>query len=186
MNTLAVDATVDEGRYTSFAVTQSAHPDHPTLRRHRIGVGLYDRAEDGRLVRRTTVETDVVGERTDVAKLLGAEQPDLVLLNDGDLSYAKVRFDERSLATVRESIQDIDDSLARAVCWGALWDMTRDAELPAGAFVEMVPAKALTNVSWWSLPAAASSRRRRRPDSQVTRSAFRLSGWQSWSIAICT
>ncbi len=139
VNTLAVDATVDdEGRYTSFAVTQSAHPDHPTLRRHRIGVGLYDRAQDGRLVRRTTVETDVVGARTDVAKLLGAQQPDLVLLNDGDLSYAKVRFDERSLATVRESIQDIDDSLARAVCWGALWDMTRDAELPAGDFVEMV------------------------------------------------
>ena len=139
VNTLAVDATVDdEGRYTSFAVTQSAHPEHPTLRRHRIGVGLYDRAQDGRLVRRTTVETDVVGARTDVAKLLGAQQPDLVLLNDGDLSYAKVRFDERSLATVRESIQDIDDSLARAVCWGALWDMTRDAELPAGDFVEMV------------------------------------------------
>jgi aminopeptidase N len=139
VNTLAVDATVDdEGRYTSFAVTQSAHPDHPALRRHRIGIGLYDRGEDGRLVRRTAVETDVVGERTDVAKLLGAEQPDLVLLNDGDLTYAKIRFDERSLATVRESIQDIDDSLARALCWGALWDMTRDAELPAGDFVALV------------------------------------------------
>jgi len=139
VNTLAVDATVDdEGRYTSFAVTQSAHPDHPTLRRHRIGIGLYDRREDGRLVRRTAVETDVVGARTDVAKLLGAAQPDLVLLNDGDLSYAKIRFDERSLATVRESIQDIDDSLARALCWGALWDMTRDAELPAGDFVALV------------------------------------------------
>ena len=72
VNTLSVDATVDEdGRYVSFAVVQSAHPDHPTLRRHRIGVGLYDRAEDGRLVRRTTVETDVVGARTEVAKLVG-------------------------------------------------------------------------------------------------------------------
>ena len=101
-------------------------------------MGLYDRGEDGRLTRRTTVETDVVGERTDVAKLVGVEQPDLVLLNDGDLTYAKVRFDARSLATVRESIHLIDDSLARAVCWGALWDMTRDAELSAGDFVALV------------------------------------------------
>ena len=139
VNTLSVDTTVDpEGRFTAFSVVQSAHPDHPTLRRHRIGVGLYDRGEDGRLTRRTTVETDVVGERTDVAKLIGVEQPDLVLLNDGDLSYAKIRFDERSLATVRESIHRIDDSLARAVCWGALWDMTRDAELSAGDFVALV------------------------------------------------
>ncbi len=139
VNTLAADYTVDdEGRFTSFSVVQSADPDHPTLRRHRIGVGLYDRGEDGRLTRRTTVETDVVGERTDVAKLVGVEQPDLVLLNDGDLTYAKVRFDARSLATVRESIHRIDDSLARAVCWGALWDMTRDAELSAGDFVALV------------------------------------------------
>jgi aminopeptidase N len=139
VNTLSVDAAVDEdGRYSSFAVVQSAHPDHPTLRRHRIGVGLYDRAEDGRLVRRTTVETDVVGARTEVAKLVGTTQPDLVLLNDGDLSYAKIRFDERSLATVRESIHRIESSLARALCWGALWDMTRDAELSAGDFVALV------------------------------------------------
>ena len=139
VNTLAADYSVDdEGRFTSFSVVQSADPDHPTLRRHRIGVGLYDRGEDGRLTRRTTVETDVVGARTDVAKLVGVEQPDLVLLNDGDLTYAKVRFDARSLATVRESIHLIDDSLARAVCWGALWDMTRDAELSAGDFVALV------------------------------------------------
>ncbi len=139
VNTLTADFDVDdEGRFASFSVVQGAHPDHPTLRRHRIGVGLYDRDESGRLVRRTTVETDVVGARTEVAKLVGVAQPDLLLLNDGDLSYAKIRFDERSLATVRESIQHVDDSLARALCWGALWDMTRDAELSPGDFVSMV------------------------------------------------
>jgi aminopeptidase N len=108
------------------------------LRRHRIGVGLYDRDNSGRLVRRTTIETDVVGERTDVAKLVGAPQPALLLLNDGDLTYAKIRFDERSMATLCESIDEIEDSLARALCWGALWDMTRDAELTAGDFVSLV------------------------------------------------
>jgi aminopeptidase N len=142
VNTLRADFTLDpDGRFASFSVVQSADPATPTLRRHRIGVGLYDRDARGRLVRRTTdqaVETDVVGERTDVAKLVGMEQPDLLLLNDGDLSYAKIRFDERSLTTVRESIHTLDDSLARAVCWGALWGMTREAELPAGDFVEIV------------------------------------------------
>jgi aminopeptidase N len=139
VNTLAADFTVDdEGRFTSFAVRQTAHAGHPTLRRHRIGVGLYDFDASGRLVLRTAVETDVVGARTEVEKLVGAAQPDLLLLNDGDLSYAKIRFDERSLATVRGSIHLVEDSLARALCWGALWDMTRDAELAAGDFVAIV------------------------------------------------
>jgi aminopeptidase N len=139
VNTLRPEFTVDdEGRFTSFSVSQSATVDHPTLRRHRIGVGLYDRDETGRLVRRTSIETDVVGASTDVPKLVGVERPALVLLNDGDLSYAKVRFDEQSLATVRESIHLVEDSLSRALCWGALWDMTRDAELTAGDFVQIV------------------------------------------------
>jgi aminopeptidase N len=139
VNTLTAEFELDaDGRYSSFRVRQSAHPDFPVLRRHRIGVGLYDRDAHGRLVRRTTVETDVTGATTDVAKLVGVEQPDLLLLNDGDLSYAKIRFDERSLATVLESLPSVADSLPRALCWGALWDMTRDAELPPREFVRVV------------------------------------------------
>ncbi len=138
VNTLAADFEVDaEGTFTSFAVKQSAHPDFPTLRRHRIAVGLYD-SENGRLVRRTSVETDVNGERTEVSALVGQKQPDLVLLNDGDLTYAKIRLDERSLATVVNGIDTLDDSLARALCWGAAWDMTRDAEMAATDFVTLV------------------------------------------------
>jgi len=138
VNTLAPDFEVDdEGRFTSFAVRQAAHPDFPTIRRHRIGIGLYD-SQDGRLVRRTSIETDVSSERTEVAELVGERQPDLVLLNDGDLTYAKIRLDERSLATLIEDIATLDDSLARALCWGAAWDMTRDAEMSATDFVTLV------------------------------------------------
>ena len=126
-----------DGCFASFHVTQSAHPDFPTLRRHRIAIGLYDEV-DGRLVRRTSVETDVSGERTEVPELTGHRQPDLVLLNDGDLSYAKVRLDERSLRTLVSGVDTLDDSLARAVCWGAAWDMTRDAEMAASDFVALV------------------------------------------------
>jgi aminopeptidase N len=136
---LAPEFTVDEaGAFSSFAVRQAATPEFPTLRRHRIGIGLYDRDGNGRLVRRTALETDVQGETTEVAALVGERQPDLLLLNEGDLTYAKIRLDERSLATVVESVHTLDDSLARALCWSAAWDMTRDAEMSAGDFVTLV------------------------------------------------
>src|SRR3954452_7540301 len=143
VNTLTPRFEVDdEGSYSSFSVLQSAVVEHPTLRRHRIAIGLYDSVpnEQGeeRLVRRTTVEVDVEGESTPIAELVGARQPDLLLLNDGDLTYAKIRLDERSLATVVGGLSRLDDSLARALCWGAAWDMTRDAEMRATDFVHLV------------------------------------------------
>ena len=138
VNTLApVFAVGGDGAFTRFGVAQSAPSDFPTLRRHRIGVGLYDLRE-GRLSRRDTLEIDVEGETTEVPALVGIKQPDLVLLNDGDLTYAKIRLDDRSLATAIEHIDTVDDSLARALLWGAAWDMTRDAEMAATDFVRLV------------------------------------------------
>src|SRR4029079_12779289 len=106
------------------------------------GVGLYDEV-GGRLVRRRTIETDIEGDLTVIDALVGEQQPDLLLLNDGDLTYAKIRLDERSLATVVGGLRLLDDSLARALCWGAAWDMTRDAEMSATDFVTLV----LTNIA---------------------------------------
>ena len=142
VNTLEPDFELDaDGAYASFGVRQTAAAGFPTLRRHRIGVGLYD-AQDGHLVRRSHLEVDIEGELTSIDELVGQRQPDLLLLNDGDLTYAKIRLDERSLATVVEGLRRLDDSLARALCWGAAWDMTRDAEMSATDFVELV----LTNI----------------------------------------
>ncbi|MGY1644225.1 aminopeptidase N [Geodermatophilus sp. SYSU D00703] len=129
----------DDGRYARFAIEQTAVAEHPVLRRHRLAVGLYDRGPD-RLTRTTRVELDVDGEVTEVPDLVGHPAADLVLVNDDDLTYAKLRLDERSLATLRESIGTIPDSLARALCWSAAWDMTRDAELPARDWVALVLA----------------------------------------------
>jgi aminopeptidase N len=69
---------------------------------------------------------------------VGQRLPDLVLVNDGDLTFAKIRLDERSLATVMDRLGDLDDSLARAVCWSACWDMARDGELPARHYLRLV------------------------------------------------
>jgi aminopeptidase N len=121
------------------------------LRPHRIGVGLYNR--DGAVLRlRTRLDVQVEGERTRV-DLGPSDPPDLLLLNDGDLTFAKVRFDERSLATVLTHLRLLNDSMARAVCWSALWDTCRDAELPAASFVDAV----LTNLSAETEPAVAAA-----------------------------
>lgn len=140
VNTLHARFSVDDtGSFTSFAVEQSAIEAYPTLRRHRIAIGLYNRV-DGKLVRTERVETDIRGESTDVVELFGQKQPDLILLNDDDLTYAKIRLDERSFATLLESIATFEHSLPRALCWGSAWDMTRDAELTSADFVSLVLA----------------------------------------------
>jgi aminopeptidase N len=138
VNTLTPSFELDaDGNYASFTVLQTAIPEQPTLRRHRIGIGMYDEV-GGRLVRRESVETDIAGAATEIEALVGVKQPDLLLLNDGDLTYTKIRLDRRSLTTLIGGLGTLDDSLARALCWGAAWDMTRDAELPATDFVELV------------------------------------------------
>jgi aminopeptidase N len=140
VNTLRSEFTVDDhGGFSSFAVAQTAPPDHPTLRTHRLAVGLYADV-DGRLERVHRVETDIAGERTEIPELLGRARPDLILVNDDDLTYAKVRVDPESLATMLDRIGDITDPLPRALCWATAWDMTRMGELPASSYVDLVLA----------------------------------------------
>src|SRR6478735_6266257 len=160
VNTLAPEFELaDDGTYSRLAVRQTAPADWPTLRRHRLGIGLYDEV-DGRLVRRSYLETDVVGELSEVPDAVGEKQPALLLLNDGDLAYAKIRLDERSLETVVGGLSRLDDSLARALCWGAAWDMTRDAEMRATDFVALVLGNIGTETDAWGvsrIPSYASS-----------------------------
>lgn len=137
---IAVDA---EGVVTSFAVRQEAPAlpagakGEPVLRPHRIAVGAYD-LQDGVLVRTRRIELDVDGELTEVPALVGARRPDVVLLNDDDLSYAKIRLDEQSLAVVRDHVGDFTESLPRALIWASAWDMTRDGEVPTRDYLELV------------------------------------------------
>ncbi len=127
-----------EGRIDELAVVQEAPESHPELRPHRVAVGLYRRTSTGSVERYARAEVDVHGPRTVVAELAGADAPELVLVNDDDLTYCKIRFDEGSLAALREHLGDITDPLARALCWSALWNLTRDALLPARDFVDLV------------------------------------------------
>jgi aminopeptidase N len=138
VNTLRPEIAIGfDGTYESVAVLQEAPAGYPTLRTHRIGIGLYD-LRDGTLVRRELLEADVDGERTVIEALAGKLAADVLLLNDDDLTYAKLRLDERSMATVVEHIAGFDNPLARALCWAAAWDMVRDAELAARDYVRLV------------------------------------------------
>ena len=139
VNTLRPSYAVDsEGRFTVFAVEQEAAATHPLLRSHRIAIGLYDRTEAG-LSRRLRVETDVAGPRTVIPALAGQRRPDLVLVNDDDLTYAKIRLDEHSLQTLIDaSIGLFPESLPAALCWTAAWDMCRDGEMAARDYVRLV------------------------------------------------
>ncbi|MEU9893130.1 aminopeptidase N [Streptomyces phaeochromogenes] len=149
INVLRPEIETDaNGVITAFAIRQEA-PALPagakgesTLRPHRIAVGLYDLDDDsGKLLRNDEngrIELDVDGELTAVPELVGRRRPAVILLNDDDLSYAKVRLDEQSLAFVTEHLGDFESSLPRALCWASAWDMTRDAELATRDYLSLV------------------------------------------------
>jgi aminopeptidase N len=138
VNTLRPEITVDtEGKISAFTVTQTAIAEHPTLRPHRMGIGFYNLVA-GKLQRVHRVEIDIDGARTEVAELVGQQQPDLVLLNDDDLAYAKIRLDDESWKFALEHLALFEDSLARTLIWGAAWDATRDAEASPREFIKLV------------------------------------------------
>ena len=140
VNTLSPDVVVDStGAITAFSIVQTAVAEQPTIRPHRLAVGFYN-LTDGQLVRVHREELDVDGERTDVPALTGLQQPDLILLNDDDLAYAKVRLDPKSLATATDHLKDFRESLPRTLVWGSAWDAARDGETPARGYVELILA----------------------------------------------
>ncbi|WP_055552833.1 aminopeptidase N [Streptomyces sp. NBRC 110028] len=137
-------ATDASGTITSFAIRQEAPAlptgakGEPTLRPHRIAIGLYDLSATGKLVRSERIELDVDGELTEVPALVGTKRSAVILLNDDDLSYAKVRLDADSLAVVTDHLGDFEASLPRALSWASAWDMTRDGELATRDYLALV------------------------------------------------
>ena len=134
----------DDGTYRSVRIVQSdpapmwRTEEHvPVLRRHRLAVGVYDLQGD-RLVRRERIELDVAGEVTEVPGIAGLRAGDLLLLNDDDLTFARIALDEGSLATATSHLAGFVDPMPRALVWSAAWDMLRDGLLPATQFIELV------------------------------------------------
>ncbi|GAB3585622.1 aminopeptidase N [Calidifontibacter terrae] len=143
VNTLSPKVEVDEsGTITSFTIEQTAIDAQPTLRAHRLAIGSYER-QGNAWVRTNRVEVDVDGPSTQVPALVGSRHPGVLLVNDDDLAYAKIRLDETSQANIIEAPTGFD-SLPRALVVGALWDMTRDAQLRARDMVGVLQSLAGT------------------------------------------
>ena len=142
VNTLRPQLEIAGDTYTSVVISQET-PLVPAgskeLRPHRLAVGLYDISGDS-LNLRKSVELDVVGASTVVTELAGEKVADLLLINDRDLSYAKLRFDDRSIATLKKYLGRLNDPLARALSWAAIWDMHRDAQISSADFIEIALA----------------------------------------------
>jgi aminopeptidase N len=148
LQTAGVNSLTPQARYegdagaeehiAELAVIQEGTGPHPELRPHRIAVSLYRCTPGGTLERYARTETDVHGPRTVVEELKGAQRPDLILVNDDDLTYCKIRFDAESLDTLRSRLGDLSNPMARALCWSAVWNMTRDGLMPAHDYLSLV------------------------------------------------
>ena len=141
VNTLRPEIVIEDGKYKSVTVIQEP-PVAPEgvdqlLRPHHIGIGLYNRV--GSVIKRDSrIEIDIDGARTEVPELVGMPAAELLLLNDGDYTFVKIRLDEASAKTSATGLRDIEDSVSRALIWGAAWDMTRDAEMSTTDYLNMV------------------------------------------------
>ncbi|MEH1168191.1 aminopeptidase N [Micromonospora sp. CPCC 205539] len=140
VNTLRAEVTVDaDRRYTEVAVVQTAPESHPVLRPHRIGVGRY--SADGTVQRaEVALDPDTDGGRTVLDELTGAPAAQLLLPNDGDLTFAKVRLDPASADAVPLVLPGLADPLARALLWGAALDAATDGERPVAGLVDLMVA----------------------------------------------
>jgi len=139
VNTLRPVVTLDGDKYASVSVKQEVPPmpvGSKELRPHHLFIGLFD-LHDGTLVRRESIEVDIDGELTEIKEFAGKKAADLLLINDHDQSYAKLRFDERSVETMKSYEGKLDDSLARGLIWASLWDSTRDGELSASDYINI-------------------------------------------------
>jgi aminopeptidase N len=144
VNTLAPEVALDaDGNYQTVDVVQTSPASAGSsgvLRPHRINVAAGVLGDDGMMTLREVVPLEVDGARTRVDALTGLAPADLLLVNDGDLTFAKTRLDGAGMTRLATLLPAVRDPLTRALLWGAAWDATRDAELSAAAFVDICAA----------------------------------------------
>ncbi|WP_010475326.1 aminopeptidase N [Streptomyces somaliensis] len=137
IDTLTAETTTAETTTAETATAETtATPDHWTLtlhhhgtRPHRTTIGIYDHdpADHHTLTLRKRYETDIPQHTPHTHP---GPHPALILPNEHDLTYTKLRLDPTSLNTTLHHISDLPDPLTRAVLWTTLRDMVRDGDLP--------------------------------------------------------
>ena len=128
-------STDEDGTIRDLSIVQELPMEGTSLRPHRLTVGAYD-LQDGKLVRTARWGLDVDGARTPVSEAVGTKRPDVIVLNDEDLGYAKIRLDEDSFKFALDHIGDFEDPLPRSVVMQSLWDQCRDGQISARAYID--------------------------------------------------
>jgi aminopeptidase N len=138
VNSLGVGVDCTDGRIGRLAVSQTAPPEHPTLRRQRLEIALYAATGNGGDLQRTILPLTISGERTEVGAAVGRPCPELIDLNHGDQGYAKVVLDRGTQRALAERLSRLEDPLVRSMFWSALWDLTRNGRMPVASFATLV------------------------------------------------
>jgi aminopeptidase N len=144
VNTLRPELTLGaDGSVQSLTIIQEIPPSRDeqapagALRTHRLMIGLYE-WEGSQLRRSQLVHAELDGARAVVSELTGRPMPAAIVVNDGDLTFARIAFDDRSRAALITCAMNVGDPLTEAVCWNATWDMTTSAELSGVEFADLV------------------------------------------------
>ena len=119
----------------------TGHVAHAGSRPHRVWLGVYDQppgdARELVLRARLPVSVEADAGRVTLPSAAAEPPPALLLPNDGDFSYCKVRLDPRSWTALASGLGRLPDPLSRAVAWNAARDLVRDGELPAEQYLEL-------------------------------------------------
>lgn len=139
MPVIETEVRVEDGRIRELALVQRparplpGDPGGAWPGKVRVRLG-YEEGDD------VVFDVTFSGHRTVVEQAAGLPAPAVVFPNDGDYGYGLFLPDSASAAWMLDHAAGIDDDLRRAMAWGALWDLVREARLAPELYVERVLA----------------------------------------------
>ena len=128
--------TVKNGRVERLLLVQ--RPAQPALSGRGawpLKMQLLMYYDDGRAPVRLPILLD--HDTTIVAAAVGKRAPAFVFANDGDYGYALVLPDSASVRWLEQGIGTVKDDFQRAMLWGALWDLVREARLSPARYASI-------------------------------------------------
>jgi aminopeptidase N len=140
LNTVQADFRCDAGQIIALRLLQEVprvSAADKLLRSQRTQVGLY-RYTDGAMVPGAVLPVTYSGAVTWVPEAIGQPCPDLVLPNEADWAYMKIKLDPVSLDTARMRINAIASPTTRLMLWQSLWDSVLDANIRVSDYVDFV------------------------------------------------
>ncbi|MFC7595696.1 aminopeptidase N [Terrabacter sp. GCM10028922] len=134
-DTISVDVEEQGGVIQSAVARRESPTDRPADRPHAFDVAGWT---DGRELGRVT--TTITGPETALADLEGTPEPALLVPNASDLTWARVRLSDSTVAALPTQLAQVPDDQARAVVWSALIDGVHGATVSPGAFLDVFDA----------------------------------------------